>query len=98
MCSSDLAALGEIADLGQRDGDGVGGESHRLGMEVAAGENIPRHAVVLGKHQRIVGDAIRQIGRSSCRERVCQYVSISVVAVSLKKKKIINVILHGSVP
>src|SRR3546814_20639551 len=25
-----------------------------------------------------------QIGRASCRERVCQYVSISVVAVSLK--------------
>src|SRR3546814_12713083 len=27
------------------------------------------------------------IGRASCRERVCQYVSISVGAVSLKKKK-----------
>src|SRR3546814_21164930 len=27
-----------------------------------------------------------QIGRASCRERVCQYVSIWVVAVSLKKK------------
>src|SRR3546814_19362079 len=28
-----------------------------------------------------------EIGRASCRERVCQYVSISVVSVSLKKKK-----------
>src|SRR3546814_18053740 len=28
-----------------------------------------------------------QIGRESCREGGCQYVSISVVAVSLKKKK-----------
>src|SRR3546814_7930157 len=28
-----------------------------------------------------------KIGRASCRERVCQYVSISVVAVSLKKKE-----------
>src|SRR3546814_12280781 len=28
-----------------------------------------------------------EIGRASCRERVCQYVSISVVAVSLKKQK-----------
>src|SRR3546814_18264477 len=28
-----------------------------------------------------------QIGSESCRERVCQYVLISVVAVSLKKKK-----------
>src|SRR3546814_13291567 len=27
-----------------------------------------------------------QIGSASCRERVCQYVSISVVAVSLKKQ------------
>src|SRR3546814_16315427 len=33
----------------------------------------PVAAVVLG-----------EIGRASCRERVCQYVSISVVAVSLK--------------
>src|SRR3546814_11814886 len=28
-----------------------------------------------------------EIGRASCRERVCHYVYISVVAVSLKKKK-----------
>src|SRR3546814_13902840 len=28
----------------------------------------------------------RQIGKASCRERVCQYVEISVVVVSLKKK------------
>src|SRR3546814_1512630 len=31
--------------------------------------------------------ALEEIGRASCRERVCQYVYISVVAVSLKKKK-----------
>src|SRR3546814_18870820 len=31
--------------------------------------------------------ATLKIGRASCRERVCQYVLISVVAVSLKKKK-----------
>src|SRR3546814_12919452 len=28
-----------------------------------------------------------QIGRASCRERVCQYVYISVVSVTLKKKQ-----------
>src|SRR3546814_18375241 len=33
-----------------------------------------------------VGDRA-QIGRASCRERVCQYVSISVVAGPLKQKK-----------
>src|SRR3546814_13459620 len=46
-----------------------------------------------GADDRLVG-AVRhlrfgigiEIGRESCRERVCQYVSISVVAVSLKKK------------
>src|SRR3546814_14700295 len=30
---------------------------------------------------------LRKNGRASCRESGCQYVSISVVAVSLKKKK-----------
>src|SRR3546814_14733615 len=34
----------------------------------------------------ICHNASGKIGRASCRERVCQYVSISVVAVSLKKK------------
>src|SRR3546814_14929371 len=33
---------------------------------------------------------VAEIGRASCRERVCQYVSISVVAVSLKK----NITVH----
>src|SRR3546814_18029539 len=34
-------------------------------------------------------DALQfKIGRASCRARVCQYVYLSVVAVSLKKKKI----------
>src|SRR3546814_14770267 len=31
-----------------------------------------------------------EIGRASCRERVCQYVEISVVAVSLNKKTSFN--------
>src|SRR3546814_5880207 len=33
-----------------------------------------------------VGTPIAEIGRASCRERVCQYVWISVVAVSLTTK------------
>src|SRR3546814_15600031 len=36
--------------------------------------------------QRMESSDGQEIGRASCRERVCQYVSISVVAVSLKKK------------
>src|SRR3546814_12084377 len=33
-----------------------------------------------------VGRRVRKIGRASCRERVCPYVWISVVDVSLQKK------------
>src|SRR3546814_670673 len=36
---------------------------------------------------RMQGTDLAKIGRASCRERVWQYVSISGVAVSLKKKK-----------
>src|SRR3546814_17353945 len=39
------------------------------------------HLLRIGAAPRAAGE----IGRASCRERVCQYVSISVVAVSLKK-------------
>src|SRR3546814_16880432 len=45
-------------------------------------------------NQRLVPKRMRQlkqIGRASCRERVCQYVYISVVAVSFKKKRTRNV-------
>src|SRR3546814_17426295 len=42
----------------------------------------------LGHALRLYGrDRFQQIGRASCRARGCQYVSIAVVAVSLKKKK-----------
>src|SRR3546814_12947846 len=37
-----------------------------------------------------VGGARIEIGRASCRERVCQYVSLSVVAVTLNKKQKID--------
>src|SRR3546814_17222078 len=45
--------------------------------------DLPHYAAVICSHQPIS----RKIGRASCRERVCQYVSITVVAVSLKKQK-----------
>src|SRR3546814_15834329 len=35
----------------------------------------------------LIRPTVEKIGRASSRERVCQYVSISVVAVSLNKKK-----------
>src|SRR3546814_17763334 len=39
-----------------------------------------------GAQYLLVDNGLQEIGRTSCRERVCQYVSISVCAVYLKKK------------
>src|SRR3546814_11033105 len=46
----------------------------------------PRIVAKARKLDRITYEEM-QIGSAPCRERVCQYVLISVVAVSLKKKK-----------
>src|SRR3546814_15620466 len=43
-----------------------------------------------GPHRLAVAQPEDEIGQASCRERVCQYGSISVVAVSLKQKKTRN--------
>src|SRR3546814_16659697 len=40
---------------------------------------------VTGLH--LASTRAHEIGRASCRERVCQYVEISVVAVSFKKRQ-----------
>src|SRR3546814_14756709 len=50
-------------------------------------------AVALGVRDDRLGQAVLsllrgEIGRASCRERVCQYVWVSVVAGSVKKKKV----------
>src|SRR3546814_13936629 len=44
-------------------------------------------ALVLGADQVLTTEAGTQIGRASCRESGCKYVSISGVAGTLKKKK-----------
>src|SRR3546814_20242818 len=49
-----------------------------LGLEA---DDVPQRA------ERIILPELDEIGRASCRERVCQSVSIWVGAVSLKKKK-----------
>src|SRR3546814_11963986 len=94
VCSSDLAA---------RRGDAGIGRAHQfdhvrialVGHDRAAGGILrgQRDEAELGtgKQAQVPGQATQvehgEIGRASWRERVCQYVEISVVAVSLKKKK-----------
>src|SRR3546814_880299 len=59
---------------------------------IGATDTAPIHAdaplfVDQSTESAILVTGIKEIGRASCRERVCQYVRISVVAGSLKKKK-----------
>src|SRR3546814_17838753 len=68
-----------------RDGDRVE-KIERARDRTIAGRWPPRtRAVETPAHRR--GDDGTEIGRASCRERVCQDVWISVGAVSLTKKK-----------
>src|SRR3546814_12165120 len=92
VCSSALGVTGH--DDARRIDAVVGG----TGVEVrVCGAVLPddlgdghlrAEGVVLhGDHEHASGQAPRdKIGRASCRERGCQYVSISVVAGSLQKK------------
>ena len=59
------APLRQRADLAKRNRDHVGGEGHRLGVEIAAGQRL----AVVGEDQRIVGDAVR-FGPQASRRRL----------------------------
>src|SRR3546814_12947643 len=88
VCSSDLQERPRIGVLLRRD---------RFERFVSAIVYIPREKFntdIRRKFGEVLAEAHNggQIGRASGRERVCQYVYISVVAVSLKKKK--NEMLH----
>src|SRR3546814_11939433 len=54
----------------------------------ALAEDTPRGGPADPRVKFVEYQETQEIGRASCRERVCQYVEISVVAVSLKKKLI----------
>src|SRR3546814_13397342 len=93
VCSSDLAAqwlsvlpeppharvLRAASDRAGR----IPGPCHADRID-ADRTRLPRGA----EHRR--GSDRSEIGRASCRERVCQYVSISVVHVALQKQKTEN--------
>src|SRR3546814_16656442 len=60
---------------------------HLAAMHAGSLVYVFGHGQLIQATCAIVVNAHWQIGRASCRERVCPYVSISVVAVNLKKKK-----------
>src|SRR3546814_20815590 len=53
----------------------------------ARGTQIDAALATIGRLALVDLEASGEIGRASCRARVCKYVSISVVAVSLKKQQ-----------
>src|SRR3546814_16455051 len=86
VCSSDLEALGVALVV-----DRIRLERHIIVTveavrRLAAGDHHPA-AVQLEAGRAVYPLLALEIGRASWRERVCQYVWISVVAVSLKKTK-----------
>src|SRR3546814_19779685 len=101
VCSSDLVAAPARDDdrrgigagtIAQRDREmrRVGEDDGRLGHRLArrSAQNLVRAlALRLLEFGGAVGLAHLEIGRASCRERVCQYGEISVVAVYLKQKQ-----------
>src|SRR3546814_14171026 len=100
VCSSDLGAgiddrleirrLDLVELAGRRGVDQVEQAREAVAqIEAAAAamtdvEDAPQLGVDL--LQVVAIGVLPEIGRASCRERVCQYVSCSVVAVSLKQK------------
>src|SRR3546814_12163921 len=93
MISNDDALLIDVRDAPEIEQSGkITGALHisRGMLEFRADPATPYHNAALRKDRPVIlycASGGREIGRASCRERVCQYVSISVVAVSLKNKK-----------
>src|SRR3546814_20882022 len=93
LCSSDLADLGCAVALASRTeadcADLAAGIAERfrvpaVGLSCNIADEASVEAAVAGTIDRLGG--LDKIGRASGRERVCQYVSISEVVVSLKNK------------
>src|SRR3546814_12429074 len=97
VCSSDLGITSEVAAkaLASPVVAAPGGSAAAASTTTATGVPLRLTGLVTAatsSGQPIVhtplGTLTLEIGRASCRERVCPYVSISVVAVQIKKKKI----------
>src|SRR3546814_16463671 len=87
VCSSDLTMAEDVKSFGDLKTTLIKQKEPDTQAETGDGtqnRDAQGRAYATGRRK----DAVAQIGRASCRERVCQYVVISVVAVSLQKKKI----------
>src|SRR3546814_19187691 len=86
VCSSDLK--NEIAEKAKaqaayEQAQAVNDHNAKEMEKLKAAEKLARQLVAEAQERA----RIREIGRASCRERECQYVWITVVAVSFKKEK-----------
>src|SRR3546814_18919575 len=62
----------------------------RIDKQTAIGVTVQRNTQCCAAALQGDFPRIEKIGRASCRERVCQYVQITVVAVSVKKQRQAN--------
>src|SRR3546814_14219220 len=103
VCSSDLLAPeGCIVKLAGHDREHFEGPARVFDSEEAAFDAVQSRTIQAGDvvvirfegpaggpgMREMLAVTAAQIGSASCRGRVCQYVSISGVAVSLKRKNI----------
>src|SRR3546814_14532234 len=86
VTSTRLPAKALPKSTDSRRSDMEHGRRMRLGEPRFARKLHPGRGALARQPLQVV--PIEEIGRASCRERVGQYVSISVVAVSLKHKQI----------
>src|SRR3546814_19843614 len=92
VCSSDLDERLHVDKLGTQSIDNlcqvrIVEESAATGMDNGVGDLVIGQAWIGGmQHRADARNREEQIGRASCRERGCQYVEISVVAESFKKR------------
>src|SRR3546814_15752548 len=89
VCSSDLHAVDQAdADEEQErrsevDDDVVHAGSDAGNPRAMQGQAVGCRQQDLEEDEQV--EQVAEIGRASCRERVCQYVWVGVVAVSIKK-------------
>src|SRR3546814_16123343 len=81
-----IDVLGGILDVARLAMDAVLGVDDELRVAFFLADDLVNARRAITLRRLVVHRQIVKIGRASCRERVCQYVYITVVAVSLKKK------------